>query len=77
MEGGFAAARGVLFQEAFFDGFVVFALSLAQIFGGRFGFEGFESAFDEFFDFGVFLRTLNGLASLFFGGFDYWHSWFP
>lgn len=66
-EGGFAAAGGVFLEQAFFDGFVNFALSFGRGGCGRFFGEEFESAFDVLFDDFVFGALFEGGAGLFFG----------
>ncbi len=73
-QSGFAATDGVSLQEAFFDGFVVFGLSLRKIGRSRISFESLDGSFDALFDFLVVLSALDGLASGFFCGFNNRHE---
>lgn len=73
-QSGFAAADGISLHETFFDGFVIFRLSLGEVGGGRIGFKGFDGGFDILFDFLIVLSALDGLASGFFCGFDNRHE---
>lgn len=73
-QSSFAAANGISFQETFFDGFVVFRLSLGKVGRGRISFESFDSGLDGFLDFLIVLSALDSLASGFFCGFDNRHE---
>lgn len=72
-KGSFAAGSGILFHEAFFDGFVVFRLDFSHILSNWALLEGFESGFDVFFDLLIVGGALFGLARGFFRRFDNRH----
>ena len=69
----FAARSGVFLEQAFFNGFVVFALDFFHVLGGGVSLEILEGGLDGLFDFLVFGGALRGLASSFLRGFDDWH----
>jgi len=72
-KGSFAAGSGILFHEAFFDGFVVFRLDFGHIFSNWALLEGFESGLDVFFDLLIVGGALFGLARSLFRRFDNRH----
>lgn len=72
-EGGFATGSGILLEEAFFDGFVVFGLGLSHVFGNRVVLKGSKRSFDVFFDLLIVDGTFFSLACCLFCGFDNRH----
>ena len=69
----FAAGSGVFLHQAFFDGFIVFALDFFHVFGSRGSLEGFKGEFDVAFDVAISCGAFRCLTSGLFGGFNNRH----